>query len=363
MAEIVLGLGTSHSPVLSTVDHNEWFTYAQGDLRHRELVHPDTGLAVSYEELLELAPAAVRERPLTDEVFKTQYDACQRGIGELAETLQTVSPDITVIISDDQDEMFFEDNMPTFAVFWGDKFPIVPLDVERLGLPPHFAAIGEALKRGYGDEPIDVPVAKELGRHVIDHMIQHDFDVAHSTYTNATAGGKVARRYPIAGGEYDYVKETPQHEQGLPHGFSFVVQRLFEKRPSAILPIFQNTCYPPNQPTPSRSFRFGQTLREAIESWPVDARVAVVASGGLSHFVVDEELDHMVLNALRAKDAEALQSLPRHRLLSAASEAQNWVVLGGVVDALPLKMELVEYVPMYRTEAGTGGGWAFARWT
>ena len=63
MAEIVLGLGTSHSPVLSTVDHNEWFTYAQGDLRHRELVHPDTGLAVSYEELLELAPAAVRERP------------------------------------------------------------------------------------------------------------------------------------------------------------------------------------------------------------------------------------------------------------------------------------------------------------
>ncbi|MDA1035330.1 MAG: hypothetical protein O3B65_00440 [Chloroflexi bacterium] len=362
MAEIVLGLGTSHSPVLSTADHNEWFTYAQGDLHHRELVHPDTGLTVSYEELLELAPAAVRERPLTEEVFKEQYDACQRGIGELTKTLRSVSPDITVIVSDDQDEMFFDDNMPTFAVFWGDKFPVVPFDLDGIKLPPHFAAIAESIKRGYGDEPYDVPVAKELGRHVIDHMIQHDFDVAHSTYTNATAGGKTGRRYPIAGGEYDYVKETSEHKQGLPHGFSFVVQRLFEKRPSAILPIFQNTCYPPNQPTPKRSFQFGQALREAIESWPIDARVAVVASGGLSHFVVDEELDQMLLKALATKDAQALQNLPRQRLFSAASEVQNWVVLGGVLDGLSLNMDLVEYVPMYRTEAGTGGGWAFARW-
>jgi hypothetical protein len=25
-------------------------------------------------------------------------------------------------------------------------------------------------------------------------------------------------------------------------------------------------------------------------------------------------------------------------------------------------MDLVDYVPVYRTPAGTGGGWAFARW-
>jgi hypothetical protein len=25
-------------------------------------------------------------------------------------------------------------------------------------------------------------------------------------------------------------------------------------------------------------------------------------------------------------------------------------------------MELLDYVPVYRTPAGTGGGWAFARW-
>ncbi len=259
--------------------------------------------------------------------------------------------------------MFFEHNMPTFAVFWGNSFPVTRFEVERLRLPPEFTAIGESLQRGYGDETIDVPVASGLGRHVIDHMIQHDFDVAHFTYQNPTVGGRIGRRFPTHdGGELDYVRETPEHAQGLPHGFSFIVQRLFEKRPWTILPVFQNTCYPPNQPTPKRSFQFGRALHDAIASWDSDARVAVVASGGLSHFVVDEQLDHMVLDALANKDAHTLQNLPRHRLYSAASESQNWVALGGALEDTSLQMELLDYVPVYRTEAGTGGGWAFARW-
>ena len=363
MAEIVLGIGTSHSPVLSTSDHNEWFTYAQGDHFHHELIHQETGTSVSYEELATLAAPQVRQRLITADVFKQQYDACQAAIAELAKTVRAVNPDITVIISDDQDEMFFDDNMPTFAVYWGDSFPVRPFEVERLKLPPQFAAIGESLRRGYGDELIDIPIASGLGRHVIDHMIQNEFDVAHSTYQNQIVGGSVARRYPTqGGGELDYAKETPEHAQGLPHGFSFVVQRLFEKQPRMILPVLQNTCYPPNQPTPKRSYAFGRALHDAIASWDSDARVAVIASGGLSHFVVDELLDRMILDALASKDAQALQNLPRHRLLSAASESQNWVALGGALADTPLQMELVNYVPVYRTEAGTGGGWAFARW-
>jgi hypothetical protein len=30
--------------------------------------------------------------------------------------------------------------------------------------------------------------------------------------------------------------------------------------------------------------------------------------------------------------------------------------------ATSLKMELLDYVPVYRSPAATGGGWAFARW-
>jgi len=90
--------------------------------------------------------------------------------------------------------------------------------------------------------------------------------------------------------------------------------------------------------------------------------VAIVASGGLSHFVVDEELDRMVLGALEKKDAATLKSVPRERLYSAASETLNWIALGGAMQKTDLTFELLDYVPVYRTPAATGGGWAFAQW-
>ena len=78
--------------------------------------------------------------------------------------------------------------------------------------------------------------------------------------------------------------------------------------------------------------------------------------------MVDEELDRGLLGALERNDAAALRSIPRHRLHSAGSETLNWVALGGAMQRARLKMELLDYVPVYRTPAGTGGGWAFARW-
>jgi hypothetical protein len=38
------------------------------------------------------------------------------------------------------------------------------------------------------------------------------------------------------------------------------------------------------------------------------------------------------------------------------------VALGGVFEKEPLDFELLDYVPVYRTPANTGGGWAFGRW-
>ena len=172
----------------------------------------------------------------------------------------------------------------------------------------------------------------------------------------------MARRYPTRAGELGYVRETAPREQGLPHGVAFVVKRLFDNEPGVILPVFLNTCYPPNQPTPGRCFAVGQALAAAIREWSEPASVAIIASGGLSHFVVDEELDRTVLGALERKDPAALRSLPRHRLHSAASEALNWVAVGGAMHDTSLKMETLAYVPVYRSPAATGGGWAFARW-
>ena len=100
----------------------------------------------------------------------------------------------------------------------------------------------------------------------------------------------------------------------------------------------------------------------AIKAWDEPARVAVIASGGLSHFVVDEELDRTLLGALERKDGQTLQTLPKERLFSATSESLNWVALGGVFEKEPHNFELLDYVPVYRTPANTGGGWAFGRW-
>jgi len=358
MAEIVLGIGTSHTPML-TLPAELWTSYAQNDQKNPELAFPPHGLVKTYQEGLADLPSSAHEKFRGAEPYKAQSEACQRALDELSATLRAVNPDVTVIIGDDQDEWFFEDNMPALAVYWGDSAPLIPRTVTP---GSRDAAVAEAIRRGYGDVPMDVPVASGFGRYLIEYLTEHDFDVAHMRYVKQPYGGRVARRYPTKKGELDYVRETAPREQGLPHAFAFIIKRLFDNKPGAILPVFQNTCYLPNQPTPRRAFATGEAIAAAVADWKEPARVAVVASGGLSHFVVDEELDRGLLGALERNDAAALRSIPRHRLHSAGSETLNWVALGGAMQGAGLKMEPLDYVPVYRTPAGTGGGWAFARW-
>jgi 3-O-methylgallate 3,4-dioxygenase len=358
MADIILGIGTSHTPMLTLPAHL-WPAYARRDEGNPELAYPPHGWVMSYKEALASISPEIRAKYRGDEPFRAQAEACERALDELSSTLRGARPDITVVITDDQDEWFFEHNMPTFAVYWGDTAPLVP---RWLPARVEDRAVAEAIVRGYGDLAMDVPVASRFGRFLIEYLIEHDFDVTHFRYLDRLHGGRVARRYPTRDGELDYVRDTAPHEQGLPHGVAFVVKRLFANEPGVILPVFQNTCYPPNQPTPRRCFALGQAIAAAVTAWSEPASVAIVASGGLSHFVVDEELDRTLLGALEGKNESALCSLPRHRLHSAASECLNWVTLGGALHHTGLKMELLAYVPVYRTPAATGGGWAFARW-
>jgi hypothetical protein len=128
-----------------------------------------------------------------------------------------------------------------------------------------------------------------------------------------------------------------------------------------VVPIFLNTYYPPNQPSPRRCYKLGQALREAVETYPEKRRIGVVASGGLSHFTVDEALDGELIRALREKDAMALQNLPRGQLNSGSSEIRNWICAAGALEHLDLNW--VNYYPGYRTPAGTGTGLCFASWS
>ncbi|MGE5791562.1 MAG: extradiol ring-cleavage dioxygenase, partial [Bacteroidota bacterium] len=89
-------------------------------------------------------------------------------------------------------------------------------------------------------------------------------------------------------------------------------------------------------------------------------RVGVLASGGLSHFAIDEAFDRSIVAALKARDATTLAALPTKKLQSGNSEIRNWIAAAGSLEHLPLAW--VEYVPAYRSPAGTGTGLCFAVW-
>lgn len=326
MAELVLGLATSHSPQLSTPPEL-WPLHAERDRANPDLRGPD-GRVCQYAELLALQGARMQQE-LTPETWAARHAACQHGIERLRQALAEVEPDVLIIVGDDQKELFHDDNMPAVLVYWGDRLRNVPR-THRGPLSPAQQAAAWA----YGDTVCDYPIASRLGAHMITSLIEQDFDVAHS--------------------------RTLPPEQGMGHAFSFIYGRIMPERIIPTVPVMLNTYYPPNQPTPGRCFALGQALRRAVESWSETCRVAVVASGGLSHFVIDEDLDRQVLDALQQHDAKALASLPRARLDSGNSEIRNWIALGGAIDHL--RMQLIDYVPCYRSPAGTGCAMGFAQW-
>ena len=348
MAEIVLGLGTSHSPMLS-LPSELWSEYAERDKGNPMLLSLEDGRTMTYEELLAKADPAIATR-LTKEVFQEQYEACQKAITTLEEAMMEADPDVVIIVGDDQEELFFDDNMPLFSIYWGDTMHLTPRFMGDGASPATKASMW-----GYGDVEMDVPVDAKLGLHLIESLIEDDFDIAQSRYMNEQAGGTVG---PI--GYLNNPIVTDRRPQAMPHAYAYVVKRIMNNKIRPIVPVTQNTFYPPNQPTPRRCYNLGKAIAKAVKNWDSGKKVAIVGSGGLSHFLVDEEIDQLAIKGMKEKDADLLASLPRYRLNSGSSEILNWITAAGASEHLD--MEMVDYVPVYRSPAGTGGGWGFALW-
>ena len=47
----------------------------------------------------------------------------------------------------------------------------------------------------------------------------------------------------------------------------------------------------------------------AIKGWDSDLTVAIIGSGGMSHFVIDEDLDNLFMKALESRNADVLTNL------------------------------------------------------
>ena len=98
MAKIVLGLGTSHSPMLAQPPEL-WAVHGENDARNRELVFPPEGLVYSYEEALERANPDIAKN-VDIEHFKVQHANLTKAIDELAKSLADAKPDAVIIISE-----------------------------------------------------------------------------------------------------------------------------------------------------------------------------------------------------------------------------------------------------------------------
>ena len=94
----------------------------------------------------------------------------------------------------------------------------------------------------------------------------------------------------------------------------------------------------------------------------LEARVALIASGGLSHFVIDEALDAVVLDGLRKGELTSITALAESVFQSGTSEIKNWIPLAAAMIELGIPAHVVDYVPCYRSLAGTGNAMGFAYW-
>lgn len=328
MAEIVLGVGASHSPLLNS-PAEDYPKHAEKDAEGRPLVDA-YGNKATYGELLERADPAIKDQ-IRMEVLEERTEACTRNIERLDKAIHDANLDTLIIIGDDQNEQYSDDNMPAILIYRGDTIVNNPLN-----LGPDAPEFWKKARSQYHTKegPIEYPVDSHLAAYLIDELMDADFDISQAA------------------------RLSDPHGEG--HAFGYVHQRLMTKGIVPIVPVALNTYFPPNQPRPARCYKLGQEIAMAVRKWDRDARVGILGSGGLTHFVVDEKLDRMVMDACRNKDAEALKTIDPKLLNSGTSEIRNWIVVAGACEHLDTDWQ--EYIPCYRSAAGTGCGMGFAVW-
>src|SRR6202007_476869 len=201
MADIVIGIASSHTPQLSSgVDM--WPDHAQ-----REQRYPLLGKGAEDQPYAG-APGLARE--LQPDVWESKYQRVQTAISSLAAALEAARPDLALVIGDDQRELFLDDGIPAFACFTG---------TELLDMAPAaetFAKLPKGIQAAYwavhGEEKAVHPVAQELSAHIAGQLALADFDL--TVFTKQPAG------------------------RTLGHAFTFPRYRLRPAPTTPLLPVF-----------------------------------------------------------------------------------------------------------------------------
>jgi hypothetical protein len=304
VARIVAGAAVPRGPQLYNPP-DQWRGFGERDKTNPWLFDLK-GKSVTYEQLLDVAGNSILPR-LEADVWRTQYEAVVRARAAVRSAFDKADPDVVVVMGDDERELYLDDaTRPGLAVYRGTDWQ-------------------------WRGSTYEVAVA------LTDHVVRHLRD---------------------SGRQVEVVDSLPPGQQ-MPHSFGNVYADLMlNRRP--IVPVMVNIHYAVNQTTPIESYRLGQRVREAIDSWDGQERVGVAGNGGLSAGVLREDIDRRILSALQERDVEALAKIPYQWIQGPSGEIYNWIGAAGVLEGL--QMRLIDYIPAYRSPAGTGCGMAFAVW-
>ncbi|MEW9572978.1 hypothetical protein ABQJ54_14570 [Rhodanobacter sp. Si-c] len=316
-----------------------WHLRADADRKNAR--HWFRGQALPYDMLLAERgrDSATFAAAITETEKRRRYEACQHALDQLAERFARSCPDLVILLGNDQREVFQDDLTPALTIYAGDRIENIPLNAAQLARLPPGVAIAEQGHCPPGGTTY--PGAPESADAIVRTLADLHFDVARSA------------RLP--GGE--------DRQHGIPHAFGFLYRRIMRDAPPPSVPLFLNVGVAPNTIRAGRCLELGHALHRAIERLPDHLRVAVLASGGMTHFVIDEALDRRVLTAMADHDEAALADVPEDYFNGNTAEIKSWYPLAALMRDLDWKMDLVDYVPCYRTEAGTGNAMAFATWS
>lgn len=236
---------------------------------------------------------------------------------ELGRRIQAARPDTLIVVAPDHWVNFFINNLPNLCIGVGEVH----------GQPPEPFLANFPHKQIVGDP--------SLAQHLLKTALENDFEPSVS------------------------------YDMKLDHGFCIPLMRAMFERLPKIVPIVLNSLEPP-MPSLNRCLAFGRVLRQAIESHPGKGRVAILATGGLSHSIgeptmglIDEEVDWATIHAFEKGAVKPLVSYldaNMDRAGNGTHEVRNWLVCHGAAEAKGF--ELIDYKAVPEVYVGCG----FASW-
>jgi Catalytic LigB subunit of aromatic ring-opening dioxygenase len=262
----------------------------------------------------------------TSEDVQTRYGRVRDGLFELRRIIEESKPDALIVIGDDQNENYTSQNVPQFAIYTGAE-----------------AVFFDRLFKQEQTYRCDA----ESARVILNGAVEAGFDLSFS------------ESFPD--------KRLISHAHAEP-----LMRILMPNGDVPIVPIYVNAIHPPG-PTPARCYAFGRLLGVIIRNQLANKRIAIYASGGLSHFTagypwrhyngpfgygcISEEFDRKVLQWIADGQASKLAELSSAELLDHGEiELRSWIVLAGTVGAVP--GQVLAYEPLYRGLMGM----AVAQW-